>query len=45
MGIFIETFPHRGRQACLTEIVTSEIQKVCANKLMVNKVSVELLRL
>ena len=36
-----------GRQACLTEIMTSEIQKVSAKKLVVNKfqLSVELLRL
>ena len=26
-----------GHQACLTEIMTSEIQKVSANKLVVNK--------
>ena len=36
-----------GHQACLIEIMTSEIQKVSANKLVVNKfqLSVELLRL
>ena len=48
LGDLLKRFDIGGdRQAFLTEIMTSEIQKVSANKLVVNKfqLCVELLRL